>query len=123
MWTINNPLDICFLGEENGSMDKKSIQKKLLQISAERHELWEGGVSFASVDLEERDRELKEDRDRLLRTLKFFEDVEDPRAVKHEEIKPGWYQDIDGYLYLYDGVVWDEVPPMPIKDLEYLSGE
>ena len=104
-------------------MDKKNIQKKLLEISAERHNLWEGGVSFASVDLEERDRELKEDRDRLLRTLKFFEDVEDLGSVKHGETKPGWYQDIDGYLYLYDGVVWDEVPPMPIKDLEYLSGE
>lgn len=104
-------------------MDKKNIQKKLLEISAERHNLWEGGVSFASVDLEERDRELKEDRDRLLRTLKFFEDVEDPRATKREEIKPGWYQDIDGHLYSYDGVVWDEVPPMPTKDLEYLGGE
>ena len=36
---------------------------------------------------------------------------------------PGWYQDKNGNLYSYDGVIWDEVPPMPIKDLEYLSGE
>jgi hypothetical protein len=33
----------------------------------------------------------------------------------------GWYQDIDGRLYKYDGVVWDIVPGCKLADLEYLG--
>jgi hypothetical protein len=33
----------------------------------------------------------------------------------------GWYQDRDGNLYNYDGVIWDEVPKDRIQDLEYLG--
>jgi hypothetical protein len=33
----------------------------------------------------------------------------------------GWYQDRDGTLYNYDGVVWDEVPKERIEKLEYLG--
>lgn len=35
--------------------------------------------------------------------------------------KEGWYQDRDGNLYRYDGVIWDEVPSARIEDLEYLG--
>lgn len=35
--------------------------------------------------------------------------------------KAGWYQDIDGRLYKYDGVVWDVVPEVPAASLEYLG--
>lgn len=37
------------------------------------------------------------------------------------EIKAGWYQDADGNLYQYDGVIWDEVPKEKIEKLEYLG--
>jgi len=33
----------------------------------------------------------------------------------------GWYQDKNGNLYQYDGVVWDEVPKDRVSDLEYLG--
>lgn len=35
--------------------------------------------------------------------------------------KEGWYQDRNGNLYQYDGVIWDEVPSARIEDLEYLG--
>jgi hypothetical protein len=37
------------------------------------------------------------------------------------EIKAGWYQDGQGNLYQYDGVIWDEVPKERVEDLEYLG--
>jgi hypothetical protein len=33
----------------------------------------------------------------------------------------GWYQDKNGNLYQYDGVVWDEVPKDRVSDLEFLG--
>jgi hypothetical protein len=33
----------------------------------------------------------------------------------------GWYQDKNGNLYQYDGVLWDEVPKDRVSDLEYLG--
>jgi len=33
----------------------------------------------------------------------------------------GWYQDADGTLYNYDGVVWDEVPKDRLSELEFLG--
>ncbi len=37
------------------------------------------------------------------------------------EIKAGWYQDGQGNLYQYDGVIWDEVPKERVENLEYLG--
>ncbi len=37
------------------------------------------------------------------------------------EVKAGWYQDTDGNLYQYDGLVWDVVPSVKIEKLEYLG--
>lgn len=33
----------------------------------------------------------------------------------------GWYQNSDGKLFHYDGVVWDEVPSEKQGDLEFLG--
>lgn len=38
-----------------------------------------------------------------------------------EVLEAGWYQDRQGRLYNYDGVIWDEVPEMKLTDLEYLG--
>lgn len=38
-----------------------------------------------------------------------------------ENPETGWYQDREGKLYNYDGVIWDEVPQMKVTDLEYLG--
>lgn len=37
------------------------------------------------------------------------------------EIRAGWYQDGQGNLYQYDGVIWDEVPKDRVENLEYLG--
>lgn len=37
------------------------------------------------------------------------------------EIAQGWYQNVSGDLFHYDGVVWDSVPAESIKDLEFLG--
>lgn len=48
----------------------------------------------------------------------------------NQELKPtreikvsdaGWYQNADGKLFHYDGVVWDEVPDEKQGDLEFLG--
>ena len=41
------------------------------------------------------------------------------RAVKVSDA--GWYQNSDGKLFHYDGVVWDEVPNEKQEDLEFLG--
>lgn len=46
-----------------------------------------------------------------LEKLKFM----DPNTT------PGWYQNLKGELFHYDGVIWDTVPNEKIKDLEYLG--
>ena len=38
-----------------------------------------------------------------------------------EVFKEGWYQNGEGKLYHYDGVVWDDVPSERIDELEYLG--
>jgi hypothetical protein len=43
------------------------------------------------------------------------------KAMTGLDIPAGWYQNIKGSLYHYDGVVWDEVPDWDIKQLEYLG--
>jgi hypothetical protein len=35
--------------------------------------------------------------------------------------KAGWYQDKEGKLYHYDGVLWDEVPEEKVVNLEHLG--
>ena len=36
-------------------------------------------------------------------------------------MKRGWYQDPKGFLYHYDGIIWDAVPEAPLLTLEYLG--
>lgn len=46
------------------------------------------------------------------------------RWIADKEFVPteaGWYQDREGKLYKYDGVVWDEVPAGRLSELEYLG--
>ena len=37
------------------------------------------------------------------------------------EVVSGWYQNANGDLFHYDGVVWDKVPDEKIVELEYLG--
>ncbi len=60
-------------------------------------------------------------------TMKKFENLEflrDDKGRWHQVMKtvsPGWYQNSNGDLYHYDGVVWDEVPKEQPEKLEYLG--
>lgn len=55
----------------------------------------------------------------------FLEDAvlaEKKEPVKKIEVSDaGWYQNADGKLFHYDGVVWDEVPSEKQGDLEFLG--
>jgi hypothetical protein len=42
-------------------------------------------------------------------------------SVTVEGVQVGWYQDVAGSLYHYDGVIWDVVPAAEISRLEYLG--
>lgn len=53
------------------------------------------------------------------RNLEFLRD--DKGRWEHVAAKAGWYQDIDGNLYNYDGVIWDVVPEVRLENLEYLG--
>jgi hypothetical protein len=37
------------------------------------------------------------------------------------DLSKGWYQNLKGELYHYDGVIWDVVPKERLTDLEYLG--
>lgn len=58
-------------------------------------------------------------------TVKAYEALQFLRDDKGRwtqlDIKAGWYQDKQGNLYQYDGVIWDDVPNSRIEDLEYLG--
>lgn len=58
-------------------------------------------------------------------TAKQYQNLEFLRDDKGRwtEIAPeaGWYQNTDGVLYHYDGVIWDEVPKERLEKLEYLG--
>jgi hypothetical protein len=58
-------------------------------------------------------------------TMKKFESLSFLRDEKGrwaaEVPEAGWYQNKDGQLYHYDGVVWDDVPSERIEKLEYLG--
>ncbi len=53
------------------------------------------------------------------RNLEFLRD--DKGRWTELETKAGWYQDSNGNLYQYDGVIWDEVPKERVEKLEYLG--
>ncbi len=53
------------------------------------------------------------------RNLEFLRD--DKGRWTQIDLKAGWYQDGQGNLYQYDGVIWDEVPKEKIEKLEYLG--
>lgn len=58
--------------------------------------------------------------------LDIFEDLDAigrPKAEPNRfvDYKAGWYQDLNGNLYQYDGVVWDVVPVKEAGELEFLG--
>lgn len=44
-----------------------------------------------------------------------------PKKPEYVEYEAGWYQDLKGNLYKYDGVVWDVVPENKPEELEFLG--
>jgi hypothetical protein len=58
-------------------------------------------------------------------TIKAYRNLEFLRDDKGRwielDVKAGWYQDGQGNLYQYDGVIWDEVPKERVEKLEYLG--
>lgn len=59
--------------------------------------------------------------DDVAEKFKNLEFLRDDKG-RFTDIVSGWYQNIKGDLYHYDGVVWDSVPNEQIKDLEFLGG-
>lgn len=98
----------------------KQIQKKLINISAELHDLWEGSGALLN-NLEEYDAKLKAEKEKLMQDLEFLRETPRDKVGRFIEAKLGWYQDRYGNLYKYDGVIWDVVPEGSIEELEYLS--
>lgn len=63
-------------------------------------------------------------REELLAVKDSLEQVYEAKSnpvSKYVDYKSGWYQDIDGNLYQYDGVVWDVVPGREVGKLEFLG--
>lgn len=58
-------------------------------------------------------------------TIKAYENLQFLRDDKGRwvelALEAGWYQDGDGNLYKYDGVIWDEVPKERLEKLEFLG--
>lgn len=60
--------------------------------------------------------------DELLAKYESLSFLRDDKGRWTPEIpEAGWYQNGEGQLFHYDGVVWDEVPEVRISDLEYLG--
>ena len=57
-----------------------------------------------------------------IRTYERLQFLRDDKGRWIETVlEAGWYQDGDGNLYKYDGVIWDEVPKERLEKLEYLG--
>ena len=63
-------------------------------------------------------------RNELLAVKDALEEVHEAKSnpgSKYVDYKSGWYQDLNGNLYQYDGVVWDVVPGRESGELEFLG--
>lgn len=77
----------------------------------------------ALAHLDSTDYAMAAERLTQMMTMDIFQEVDEELKVKPKVFKdaPGWYQDADGNLYKYDGVVWDVVPDGKVEDLEFLG--
>lgn len=93
----------------------KELRKRSLQNSKERYQFYEGySVRVGSEgEFEAEKNRLENEKAAILTELEFISGG--------VELEAGWYQDEEGDLYRYDGVVWDSVPNGSLKKLEYLG--
>lgn len=58
-------------------------------------------------------------------TIKYYNNLHFLRDEKGRwtevSVRAGWYQDGDGNLYNYDGMIWDVVPKERVEKLEFLG--
>lgn len=59
-------------------------------------------------------------KEALLDLMDIKQDIETVPKERYVDYKAGWYQDLSGNLYKYDGVVWDVVPGRDTK-VEFLG--
>jgi hypothetical protein len=80
------------------------------------------GQSFDEIDalLSDIDSGYKDALWELMDIREDLEVVEDKPSGRYIDYKAGWYQDLKGNLYKYDGVVWDVVPGRDTK-VEFLG--
>lgn len=50
-----------------------------------------------------------------------YKPMTEEELLQKLNLKAGWYQDIKGSLFQYDGLIWDKVPDCEVKNLEYLG--
>lgn len=55
-------------------------------------------------------------------TMRKFENLEFMRDRKDATVLVGWYQNLSGELFHYDGSIWDNVPGERVQELEFLGG-
>lgn len=65
-------------------------------------------------------------RNELLDLQNSLEEIQESRTTSQPvnrfvDYKTGWYQDLDGNLYKYDGIIWDVVPGRETGELEFLG--
>ena len=105
--------DVTTLGDPDRSEDTVA---EYLKIDGELIELERR--AFEAVRGVKSDTPVFDDMAEKYKDLEFLRDDKG----RFTEVMSGWYQNIKGDLYHYDGVVWDNVPDEQIKDLEFLGG-
>lgn len=108
-----NPLDVRMFGL--GATSERERIVKLLEVGFQVDEVAQL-LGVMAEDYEIVKNELLDIQDSL-------EEETRPKAGRfpHVEYQTGWYQDLDGNLYKYDGIVWDVVPETRTGRLEFLG--
>lgn len=94
---------------EKGTRDDK---KALNELSTEVHEYELKMKGTPIFDMLEKEMKVN---------LPDFLTRDDHGRFIPKEVAVGWYQNSNGDLFHYDGVIWDNVPNERAEDLEYLG--
>jgi hypothetical protein len=86
------------------------LQEVVFRLEQEAQDCWhkQGLPSLEEVNPE---------AERKYRELDFIKS----ERSKFTEAVMGWYQNSDGDLFHYDGVIWDKIPKEAIQELEFLG--
>jgi len=100
--------------------DDEDWDQRLDTLLERLEDIEEESVDYLDLDKDYHEAVMGITRDEFGR---FITKEQDTKQVSTPPVvtSKGWYQDKEGKLYHYDGVIWDIVPDVKVVNLEHLG--